>query len=151
MILRDFPLNCALFALGVMTCVIVIVNNSGKPPENPCNPRSWPHIRTRRSSYGQRKPSFPGVGETQGRSGWDWNDTNRWFRNLGRKPTVWMYKTPKLPCQLARVSSIKSQQYDIKTALSGDVEKLLTSEFLTSNLWKVIRSSFKNWKLYHLS
>ena len=51
-----FPLNCALFALGVMACVIV--NNSGKPPENPCNPamfrlfvveshpRSWPHSLT---------------------------------------------------------------------------------------------------------
>ena len=39
-----------------------------------------------RGSYGQRKPSFLGVGETQGRSGWDWNDTNRWW---------WFKKSPE--------------------------------------------------------
>ena len=75
------------------------------PPENPCNPRSSPHIRTRRSWYGQRKPSFLGVRETQGRSGWDWNDTNRWWwfkKSRGENPPFGCIKPPKLPYQLAQ-------------------------------------------------
>lgn len=52
----------------------------------------------------------------------------------GENPPFGCIKLLNYHVNLRRVSSIKSQQYDIKTALSGDVEKLLTSEFLTSNL-----------------